>query len=213
MKRILSTLIAISVFYCTSVAQEFRLNGFAGYLFDDHVDSYYSATEYFEGTIKGGFRWGVGAEYLLNPTYGIGIVYYRQDTEAPMTYYDGGVKNRDFDLGCSWLMAAFTRYMKKDNFELYGGGELGAVFFNVDNSLSGQSESATKFAWGLNLGTNIFFSEKVGLKIQIDLHSATQAAGGGFYFGTGGAGAGVSSYSTIYQFGIGGGLVFRFPKK
>ncbi|HET9280039.1 MAG TPA: hypothetical protein VFN95_17715 [Flavitalea sp.] len=213
MKRILSTLIAISLFYSTSVAQEFRLNGFAGYLFDDHVDSYYSATEYFEGTIKGGFRWGLGAEYMLHPQYGIGIIYYRQDTEAPMTYYDQGVKSRDFDLGCSWLMAAFTRYMKKDNIELYGGGELGAVFFGLDNSLSGSSESATKFAWGLNLGTNIFFSEKVGLKVQIDLHSASQAVGGGFYFGTGGAGTGVSSYSTIYQFGIGGGLVFRFPKK
>ena len=212
MKRILSTLIAISL-YGTSVAQEFRLNGFAGYLFDDQVDSYYSATQYFEGTIKGGFRWGVGAEYLLDPHYGIGIVYYRQDTELPMTYYDQGVKNRDFDLGCSWLMASFTRYMKKDNIEFYGGGELGAVFFNLDNSLSGKSESATKFAWGLNLGTNIFFSEKVGLKVQVDLHSASQAVGGGFYFGTGGAGTGVSSYSTIYQFGIGGGIVFRFPKK
>ncbi len=32
---------------------------------------------------------------------------------------------------------------------------------------------------------------------------------GGFYFGTGGVGAGVSSYSTMYQFGVGGGLVFK----
>ena len=102
--------------------------------------------------------------------------------------------------------------MRKDKFEPYGGLELGMVISNLENPLSGASASNTNFAWGLKIGTNIFFSEKVGLKIQADLRSATQAAGGGFYFGTGGAGVGVSSYSTIYQFGLGGGLVFRFPK-
>jgi hypothetical protein len=29
------------------------------------------------------------------------------------------------------------------------------------------------------------------------------------YFGTGGAGAGLSSYSSMLQFGLGGGLVFK----
>ena len=33
--------------------------------------------------------------------------------------------------------------------------------------------------------------------------------GGGLYFGTGGAGAGVSTYSSYYQFNLGGGLVFK----
>jgi hypothetical protein len=35
------------------------------------VDSYYSNTSYFNGTIKGRFQWGVGLEYRLNPKYGI----------------------------------------------------------------------------------------------------------------------------------------------
>jgi hypothetical protein len=35
-----------------------------------------------------------------------------------------------------------------------------------------------------------------------------QGAGGGLYFGTGGAGAGVSTYSSMLQFGLGGGLTF-----
>ena len=39
--------------------------------------------------------------------------------------------------------------------------------------------------------------------------SPVQGAGGGFYFGTGGAGAGVSTYSTIYQFNVGGSINFR----
>ena len=198
-------------------AQEFRINAFAGYVFDDHVESYYSTTSYYEGTIKGGFRWGGGLEYMVNPAYGINLIYLTQSTEAPLNYYDpnppSGVKNRTFDLTTHWILLGGCRYMRKDKFEPYGGLELGMVISNLENPLSGNSASNTNFAWGIKVGTNIFFSEKVGLKIQADLRSATQAAGGGFYFGTGGAGVGVSSYSTIYQFGLGGGLVFRFPKK
>jgi len=39
--------------------------------------------------------------------------------------------------------------------------------------------------------------------------SIAQGAGGGLYFGTGGVGAGVSTYSSMYQFQLGGGLTFK----
>jgi hypothetical protein len=48
--------------------------------------------------------------------------------------------------------------------------------------------------------------------LQAQLQSAVQAFGGGLFVGTGGVGAGVNSYSTIMQFGLGGGLVFKFGK-
>jgi hypothetical protein len=40
------------------------------------------------------------------------------------------------------------------------------------------------------------------------LLSAVQSMGGGLYFGTGGAGAGLTGYSTFYQWTLGGGLIF-----
>ena len=215
-KKLLALIVSCFSFFFLS-AQEFRVNLFGQYVFDDHVESYYSTTSYYEGTIKGGFKWGGGLEYLVNPAYGINLIYLTQSTTAPLNYYDNnppaGLKNREFDLTTHWIMLGGARYMRKDKFEPYGGLEIGMVISNLDNPVSGASASNTNFAWGLKLGTNIFFSEKVGLKLQADLRSATQAAGGGLYFGTGGAGVGVSSYSTIYQFGLGGGLVFRFPKK
>jgi len=215
-KNLLALIVSCFSFFFLS-AQEFRVNLFGQYVFDDHVESYYSTTSYYEGTIKGGFKWGGGLEYLVNPAYGINLIYLTQSTTAPLNYYDNnppaGLKNREFDLTTHWIMLGGARYMRKDKFEPYGGLEIGMVISNLDNPISGASASNTNFAWGLKLGTNIFFSEKVGLKLQADLRSATQAAGGGLYFGTGGAGVGVSSYSTIYQFGLGGGLVFRFPKK
>jgi hypothetical protein len=215
-KNLLALIVSCFSFFFLS-AQEFRVNLFGQYVFDDHVESYYSTTSYYEGTIKGGFKWGGGLEYLVNPAYGINLIYLTQSTTAPLNYYDNnppaGLKNREFDLTTHWIMLGGARYMRKDKFEPYGGLEIGMVISNLDNPVSGASASNTNFAWGLKIGTNIFFSEKVGLKLQADLRSATQAAGGGLYFGTGGAGVGVSSYSTIYQFGLGGGLVFRFPKK
>jgi opacity protein-like surface antigen len=92
--------------------------------------------------------------------------------------------------------------------EGFGGIMAGAAFINVDNPDNNTGNSATKFAWGLKAGVNIWASEKMAIKLQGQLMSAVQGAGGGLYFGTGGGGAGVSTYSSMLQFGLGGGLSF-----
>lgn len=211
MKQVLLTLVISFLFIIAVSAQEFRLNGFATYVFDDRVDAYASNTSYYEGKIKGGLRWGAGLEYMMG-TKGIALTYLRQDTDVPMTYYDNGIKDQVFDLGISWIMLDITNYVPKGKAELYAGGGLGVGIMNLESPRSGDQGSKTKFAWDLRLGANIWASETVGIKLQADLYSAVQAVGGGFYFGTGGAGAGVSSYSSMLQFGLGGGLVFRFPQ-
>ena len=78
----------------------------------------------------------------------------------------------------------------------------------LENPDNDNDNSATKFAWGFRLGANIWASEKMAIKLQGQLISAVQGAGGGLYFGTGGASAGVSTYSSMLQFGLGGGLTF-----
>ena len=165
------------------------------------------------------FNGDVGVEYMVQPEYGIELLYLRQDTNAPTRYYgvigvweDGEV---DLDLAMNYIMLAPTKHFLSSNEKLEGFAGLmaGMVIAEASNpdpdSLSTGDDSATKFAWGLRLGGIIWASEKVGIRLQTQLLSATQAMGGGFYFGTGGAGAGVSSYSTIYQFGLGGGIVFK----
>jgi hypothetical protein len=86
---------------------------------------------------------------------------------------------------------------------------LGMAIFNIEDPDNGKSASATKFAWGIKAGVNVWASEKVGIKLQASLLSAVQAVGGSVYFGTGGAGAGVSGFSSFYQFVLGGGLTFK----
>ncbi len=46
----------------------------------------------------------------------------------------------------------------------------------------------------------------VSFKLQAYLQSIVQGAGVGVGFGTGGAGAGVITYSSMLQFGLGGGV-------
>jgi len=188
-----------------------RLHAYTTYAFDDNnVDSYYSDNDYFEGSFEGGFQWGGGLEIMPAPSMGIEFTYLRLDSKAPMEYYNGGIQFTNFDLATNWLMLGANKYVPTNSkVEPYGGFMLGMAIFDVTNPDNGNNSSATKFAWGGKLGANVWMNDKVGLKLQMNLLSAVQAVGGGIYFGTGGAGAGFSGFSTFYQFSLGGGLVFK----
>jgi hypothetical protein len=191
-------------------AQKVQVNLYGGYVFDDKISSYYSDIIYFDGKVKGGFQWGAGLEYLIRSEYGVELLYYRQDTHAPINYqtlFEGGVEN--VDLGVNYIMLGGNRHKAFGDGNVDGYGGLLAGVGIVSGETSRFSETLTKFAWGIRLGCNIWAGEKVGVKLQAQLLSIAQGAGGGVYFGTGGAGVGVSTYSTIYQFGFSGGLVFK----
>jgi hypothetical protein len=213
MKTKLFTLIALFAFAATANAQKIRLNGYANYTFDDDVDSYYSNTSYFNGTIKGGFQWGVGLEYRLNPKYGIELMYQRFDTHAPMEYYDyrvNRVRQSDIDVSINYILLGGVRSMHtSEAVEPYGGLMLGMAIVDAKNPETQSENSATKFAWGARLGTNLWTQGKLGFKLQAQILSVPQGAGGGLYFGTGGAGAGITTYSTMLQFSLGGGITLR----
>jgi opacity protein-like surface antigen len=194
-----------------SQGPQIRLNVYTTYAFDDnHVNSWASNTSYFDGSIKGGFQYGGGLEVMPYPAAGVEFIYLRLDSKAPMDYYNLIAKHATFDLASNYLFLSFNKYLPVNpKIEPFAGMQLGMGIFSVANPDNGNSSSATKFAWGLKAGANIWLSEKVGLKIQAGLLSAVQAVGGGLYFGTGGSGASVSGFSTYYQFSLGGGLVIR----
>jgi len=189
-----------------------RLHGYGIYAFDDNnVESYYSSTDFFSGKIRGGFQYGGGLEVMPIPYAGVQFEYLRLDSKAPMEYYGTiGVENTTFNMAQNWLFLSFNKYVPVNpKIEPFAGLQIGMDILNVENPDNGNTGSSTKFAWGIKAGTHIWVNEKVGLKLQIGLMSAVQAMGGGIYFGTGGAGAGVSGFSTYYQFNLGGGLVFK----
>jgi len=195
-----------------SYGQNTRFHVYTGYAFDDDIDSYYDTRNNYNGTIRGNFMWGGGIEFMPHKYTGFEVSYLRMDTEAPMTYFNGGVKkNKTFNVGINNIMIGGNRYFPVANkrVEPYAGAMLGMTIFSIKNSDAGGSKTTTKFGYGLKLGTNVYITETVGIKFQAQLMSVSQAVGGGAYFGTGGAGVGLASYSSMLQVGLGGGLVFK----
>jgi hypothetical protein len=217
MKNILLTLFIIPVFFTTSFSQGKRINLYGAYVFDDNVTSSYDSYNYFNGTIKGGFQYGAGIEFMKGDDFGVELLWQGQSSTAPTHYNYGYIAEKftNLNVDLNYALLGLTQHMLKtgSKVEGYGGIMLGCLFANTENPDNGNSDSAEKFAWGLRLGANVWTSDRVALKFQAQILSAVQGAGGSLYFGTGGAGTGVSTYSSMLQFSIGGGLAFNLEKK
>ncbi len=188
-------------------AQNVRLNLFTGYTYQDRfpIGGTYGGYTYSEGRIADGQHVGGSLEFDIRPNKAIELLYQTQKTTG---YLSGAGFNEfgPYDISLHYIMlGGLGRLPFSDAVSGYGGINLGCGWMTGDNE-------ATKFAWGGKLGLQINLSSSVGIKAGAQLLSPVQGFGGGFYFGTGGAGAGVSTYSSIYQFAFTGGLCFTFDR-
>jgi hypothetical protein len=187
-------------------AQAVRLNVFTGYTYQDKFPlggTYYGYT-YSEGRIAEGQHYGGSIEFDVRPNKSVELLFQQQKTQG---YLGNGLGElQPYDVNLHYIMlGGLGRLPFSKAVSGYGGMNIGCGWMTGDGE-------ATKFAWGGKLGLQINLSESVGIKAGAQLLSPVQGFGGGFYFGTGGASAGVSTYSSIYQFGWTGGLVFTFPR-
>jgi hypothetical protein len=213
-KQLILSLILLTGIAGVATAQNLRLNLYSAYAFDDKVDSYYDATHYYDGKIQGGYVWGGGFEFMVGPSKGIELKYLRQNCVAPLQYYNNGIKNKDFQLGLNYILVGGSNYFHTADgkVEPYAGLGLGMNIISVRNPEPDGASGFEKFAWTVKLGTNIWVTDKVGLKLQADIISTVQAVSGGLYVGTGGTGGAISLYTTMYQWSVGGGLIFKLGK-
>lgn len=202
MKTFTITFLAIIVSSVVLWAQpSITLLTFESYTFADKFD-----TEYGTGKIGDGFQWGGGLEFGLTETAAVELIY--QTLKANVDYQGFNAIRYSGDVVLSYVMLGGTRYLPlNEKISGFGTANLGVGWSNPDQSLN--SESVTKFSLGGRVGVRIQATEKVSLRLHAQLFSPVQWAGGGFYFGTGGSGAGVSTGSTIWQFNLGGSLNFR----
>lgn len=213
------------LFSCQLTAQndnesEIRLSLYGMYTFEDSFDSYYDYGNYYQGVIQDGMLYGAGFEFEVRKDVFLELSYLRELTSAPTQYYNGGVfaKYADIDLKINYLMIGGNHSFSKPGSKVEGfaGASLGMAVVDLDyndgNPNSYINDRVSKFAWGLKAGAIIWATPKLGVKLQAQFLSVAQSVGGGYYFGTGGSGAGVSTYSSIYQFSLGGGLVYSVGK-
>lgn len=182
-----------------------QLTAWGGYTLRDRVEFYDTY-----GYIEDGAQWGVGLEFFFQPTRAVELSYRRMDTKFPMYLYNvGGQLNKGKDgLSLNYILLGVNNYipLQSEAIRPYAGFALGIGIADGKDV----DVNYTKFAWDVKLGLQIKTQSAVSFKIQTQLQSIAQGVSGGFYIGTGGAGTGVSTYSSIYQFGFSGGICFGF---
>lgn len=213
------SLFLVLLFALSQIQAQVKINllTFESYSFADKIVT----EDGYEGKINDGFQWGAGFEFLFRERMAIELIYQRLDTDGyldkPVSSISGtniinSIDRTPGNLSIDYYLLGGTRYQpfteKISGFSTLNAG-LG-VFNSKDNP---SDDNLEKFCWGLRLGLKVQASDLISLRFHGQLLSAVQALGGGLYFGTGGGGAGVTGYSTFYQFNLGGSLNFLLNGK
>jgi hypothetical protein len=199
----------------TMMGQHARLNFYAAYTFDDGFDVVNDANTYYNGTVKAGVQYGGGLEYMFSHQSSAELLYLHRSTTVPANFkFGSGTQTRKetFDLKHDFIMLSGDGHFGSGGkAEGYAGVMAGVLLSHLEAPSLGKSSSNTNFAWGGRVGTNVWFSPKMGLKLQAMILSASRATGGDYYWSWYGP-IYLTTYSTLWQFSLGGGLTFKLGK-
>lgn len=201
MKKLLLINVIAQLIVLSAYAQPtITLSTFQGYTFADRF-----STEFGPARVDDGFQWGGGLEVGLSKTTAIELIYQYLGTTAS---YQSSQRLYTGTIDLNYILLGGTRYYAiTEKLSGFGTVNVGMGIFNPSDALS--SNTITKLSVGGRLGLCFFASDKINIKIHAQLLSPVQWVGGGYYFGTGGSGVGISTGSTIYQFYLGGGINYR----
>jgi hypothetical protein len=204
MRKISLVLPAILFLSARSFAQtSVELIPSVGYTFADRNDFYSTY-----GRIGDGVSYGGSIKFNVNRSLGIEVLYSHMNTTSGLYNYGPdqppiSQTNLSFDYIMAGPVQSFT--IPNSTVRPFLGAMLGAAIQTPPMN-SGYTQD-TRFAMGFQLGTNIYVSPRVGIQLKAQLLSPVDGAGGTFFASNYGGGVGVSGYSSIYQFSLGGGLI------
>ena len=212
MKKIVFSVLLMVMAFVSFGQKGARINLYSAYTFDDGFDVWNDVNTYYNGTVKGGVQWGAGMEYLFSRESSAEIMWLHRSTTVPANFRFGTgtqAKSETFDLKQDYiLLSGDGHFSKGGKAEGYAGLMGGVLISNLENPTLGKSESNTNFAWGGRIGTNIWLSSKIGIKLQALLLTSSKATGGDTYWSWYGP-IYLNTYSTLWQFSLGGGLTFK----
>lgn len=116
--------------------------------------------------------------------------------------YDNEANIQYFILGCNRL------HLLSNNEKIipYTGAGLAVATLSFKDT---KYETLTRAAFTLNIGSKFMINDRLGLNAYAMIQSPISGFGVSVGAGTGGATAGVSTYSYVVQFGLGGGLIYK----
>ncbi|HET6993851.1 MAG TPA: hypothetical protein VFI06_02660 [Chitinophagaceae bacterium] len=193
--------------------QELRVGLYEGKTFGRDVDNYHYTADYYQGTIKGAARHGIGVACLLENSYSLELLYYHQDTKVPTTFHStGGSVQHEFDMTIQWVLLEFVAFLTKKSLRPFLGSDIGIGVLTLKDPMLGDRSSRVKFTWGGNLGLEFAFRKLISIRVKADLLYSVK-----FNYAVSGNpfNSNITAYNHYLQSGINGGIIFRFglPKK
>ena len=209
----LSLVLLSFIFQSNVFAQNVEVTPFYGAMFAGKVTGYQG-----DLNVRDAGMYGLMLDINVQKGMQVELYYGRSDTRADFVEYRGSTVKLT-DVSVNYFQLGFLRTAKKiDNIELYGIGSLGATLFSpsgepYDEGLDNiYYEDWWLFSITAGGGAKIFFSERVGLRLEGRLMLPITWAGGGFAVGTGGSGFYLGGGSAILQASLTAGLIVRLGK-
>ena len=187
-------------------AQTVEITPFAGYVFGGTMHGDYGDVHINDNAQYGGMI-SVGVSRVMD----IDLIYNRSDTKAQVDYFNGPNYKQSLDIPISinYIQIGFTKNFRVNKtVSPFFGFNIGACDFAPKEDYS----DSWFFSTGFNAGAKVYFGKRVGLRLQAQGYIPVQGTAFSMFVGTGGSSAGVSVYSTLFQFGFTGGLIFRLGK-
>jgi len=157
--------------------------------------------------------WGAEIAFRGVPGSKIALkwVYYKPDVKFISQSY--AYSNSDvFGVSNNYFLIQGEKGFRRGKVEPFFGGSIGAVWYAPDSfkmgALTYTPSDTWYFAFGLAGGAKIFVSEKVALRLGIEMLAPVCFSGTSFYAGTGGAGMAVSGGIPTISGNFTAGLTF-----
>jgi hypothetical protein len=202
MKKFLFSLAILLATPFISFSQTLEITPFGGYVFP--VTWYASnGNLYFLGNGQYGGMLSFGVSNAMD----VDLIYNRSDTKGQINLV--GYPYKEVPLSINYFQVGTTK-----NFRI---NKIASPFvgINVGGCLmapKGEYNDQWFFSVGINAGAKLYFSKRVGLRLQAQMYMPIQNVGYAFYIGGGGASSGITLSSTLVQFGFTGGLIFRLGR-
>lgn len=178
-----------------------EISGYGGYMFGGKM-------RFYEGELKidDNANYGAALDFQIATDTKIELSWSQMNTTARFKPYYGYdfLKSDPFDVNVGYIQVGSIRELDLDQVRPYGGLTVGTAYFIPQNSVY---SSTWKFSAALTGGAKIWFSDRVGLRLQGRLLMPFFWGSAGFTVGTGGSGFTVGAGTSMLQGDFTGGLV------
>ncbi len=206
------TVLVILLISSSKMFSQIEITPFGGYFYSTNINFYQGTLKIYDGGAYGGH---LGIHTVKNNL--IEFTYIGNTTDAEWRPYSGfsDYPRRSIKISSNYFLLGTAQDIPLNgNVTGFGTLKAGAGYFK---SLDATIDDVWRFSVAFGIGAKIFFTDRIGIRIQANMNLPLYFNGVGAYcgIGTGGSNCGLSMNSTsaILQGDISTGLIFKINKK